>query len=362
MNDNRADTPDTGGALAQLEQAELRFVLERLSFVLSATGLGVWERDLATNRVTWSETMYRLYGRTSEHFTGSPDQVLSFVHPEDRARFRDAYRAAIEGATDGFEQEYRIVRSDGEVRWVQRRGQVRRGADGMARSVLGVAMDITERKLAEALDARLAAIVAAADDAIFSLSPEGIILSWNPAGARMFGYAAEEIIGQSVRILYPAGADAEFQERYAQVRRGEHVRTEARRIRKDGTSLNASITLAPIQAATTGLPACRRWFDMSERKRTEEKLVETLALLLYASNQRKLALVAGRRERSNSTSNAGQSPVRKRFTTSSASRATRPFSTCKILSPTFIPTIARACANAGASQRQKAAFTKKNSG
>ena len=97
-------------------------------------------------------------------------------------------------------------------------------ADGKARSVLGVAMDITERKQAEALNARLAAIIAAADDAIFSLSPEGIILSWNPAGTRMFGYAAEEIIGQSVRMLYPAGADAEFQERYAQVRRGEHVR------------------------------------------------------------------------------------------------------------------------------------------
>ena len=148
MNDNKADTPATSGALAQPEQAELRLVLERLSFVLSATGLGIWERDLASDRVTWSQTMYRLYGRTSEHFTGSPDQVLSFVHPEDRARFRTAYRAAIEGTTDAFEQEYRIVRSDGEVRWVQRRGQVRRDADGMARSVLGVAMDITERKQA----------------------------------------------------------------------------------------------------------------------------------------------------------------------------------------------------------------------
>src|SRR6185295_8280158 len=119
--------------------------------------------------------------------------------------------------------------------------------------------------------------------------------SWNPAGTRMFGYAAEEIIGQSVRILYPVGADSEFQERYAQVRRGEHVRTEARRIRKDGTSLNASITLAPILSSdgrVAGVSAVVR--DISERKRTEEKLVETLALLLQTSNQRKLALVAGR--------------------------------------------------------------------
>jgi PAS domain S-box-containing protein len=294
VNDNRADTPGSV-ALENPEQAQLRSVLERLSFVLASTGLGVWERDLTTDRVTWSETMYRLYGRTSEHFTGSPDQVLSFVHPEDRAEFRSAYRAAIEGASDAFAQEYRIVRSDGEVRWVHRRGQVRRDEDGKACSVLGVAMDITERKQAEALNARLAGIVAAADDAIFSLSPDGIILSWNPAATRTFGYRAEEIVGQSVRLLYPAGADAEFQQHYARVRRGQHIRTEARRIRKDGTSLNASITLAPIISSdgrVVGVSAVLR--DISERKQTEQKLVETLGLLLQASNQRKLALVAGR--------------------------------------------------------------------
>jgi len=294
VDDDRAVTP-AGVALENPEQAHLSFVLERLSFVLSSTGLGVWERDLLTDRVTWSETMYHLYGRTSEHFTGSPDQVLSFVHPEDRADFRSAYRAAIEGARDSFEQEYRIVRSDGEVRWVHRRGQVQHDRDGKPRSVLGVAIDITERKQAEAINARLAAIVAAADDAIFSLSPEGIILSWNPAGTRMFGYLAQEIIGQSVRLLYPAGAEAEFHQRYAQVRRGEHVRTEARRLRKDGSSLTVSITLAPIVSSdgrVVGVSAVAR--DISERKRTEQKLVETLGLLLETSSQRKLALVAGR--------------------------------------------------------------------
>ena len=159
VNDTGGDPPSTSGAFEQPEQAQLRPVLERLSFVLSSTGLGVWERDLTTDRVTWSESMYRLFGRTTEHFSGSPDQVLSFVHPEDRVPFRDAYRAAIDSQSDSFEQEYRIIRSDGEIRWVHRRGQVRRGPDGKARSVLGVAMDITERKQAEALNARLAAII-----------------------------------------------------------------------------------------------------------------------------------------------------------------------------------------------------------
>jgi len=73
-----------------ITKEELGLALERLALALSATGLGVWERDIASNRVTWSDTMYRLYGRSPEQFSGSPDEVLSFVHPDDRAEFRRA--------------------------------------------------------------------------------------------------------------------------------------------------------------------------------------------------------------------------------------------------------------------------------
>ena len=189
---------------------ELGLALERLALALSATGLGVWERDIASNRVTWSDTMYRLFGRTHEEFSGDPDEVLGFVHPDDRAEFRQGYMAALQDQHDFFEQEFRIVRPNGEVRWVHRRGRVRRGPHGQARSVLGVALDITERKQAEEANARLASLVSGADDAIVGMTLGGIILSWNPAAERLFGYQAEEMIGRSARILYPEGADDEF--------------------------------------------------------------------------------------------------------------------------------------------------------
>src|SRR5262249_58338263 len=99
---------------------DLGLALERLALALSATGLGVWERDLATNRVTWSESMYQLFGRTPEEFSGDPDEVLSFVHPDDRTDFRQGYLKALQDERDFFEQEFRIVRPNGEVRWVQR--------------------------------------------------------------------------------------------------------------------------------------------------------------------------------------------------------------------------------------------------
>jgi len=276
-------------------QDELHGALERLSLALSATGLGVWERDIASNKVTWSDTMHRLFGRTPEQFSGSPDEVLSFVHVEDRAAFRAAYETAVRGEGGFFEQEFRIVRPDGEVRWVHRRGQVRRGPDGQARSVLGVALDITERKLAQEGNARLAAIASAADDAIIGLAPDGTVLAWNPAAQRMFGYPADEIVGRSGSLLYPRGAEGEFEGLYRRMRAGEHVRHEGVRVRKDGSLIDVAVVATPIlgsEGQVTGIAAVVR--DIGDRKRTEAKLVETLALLLQTNNQRKLALLAGR--------------------------------------------------------------------
>ena len=277
-----------------ITKEELGLALERLALALSATGLGVWERDIASNRVTWSDTMYRLFGRTREEFSGDPDEVLSFVHPDDSTEFRQGYMAALQDQHDFFEQEFRIVRPNGEVRWVHRRGRVRRGPHGQVRSVLGVALDITQRKQAEEANARLASLVSGADDAIIGMTLGGSILTWNPAAERLFGYQAEEMIGRSVRILYPEGADNEFAALYARVRAGEHLRYEGVRQRRDGTPVHVSVVVTPVlgkNGVAVGASSIAR--DITEHKRTEQRLVETLALLMQTSNQRKMALAAG---------------------------------------------------------------------
>ena len=274
---------------------ELRRAHERLSLALSATGLGVWERDFATDKVTWSDTMHRLFGRSPEQFSGTPDDVLSFVHPDDRAAFREGYEAAVRGSGDFFEQEFRIVRPDGEVRWVFRRGQVHRASDGRVLSVLGVALDITERKAAEDANARLAAIASAADDTIMGLAADGTILAWNPAAERMFGYTADEAIGQSARMIYPEDAGAEFEDLYRRVSAGEHVRYESVRVHKDGRRLDVAVAATPVHGQAgriVGVAAVVR--DIGGHKRMEQKLVEALAQVLQTNNQRKLALLAGR--------------------------------------------------------------------
>ena len=296
MHKQKTDvSPNRGDDLAgETGSEELRRAHERLSLALSATGLGVWERDFATGEVTWSDTMRRLFGRSPEQSSGTSDEVASFVHPDDRAAQREGYLAAIDGRGDVLEQEFRIVRPDGQVRWVLRRGQVRRGPDGRAQSVLGVALDITERKLAEDANARLAAIAWAADDTIMGLASDGTILAWNPAAERMFGYTAAEAIGQSARMLYPDSAAGEFDDLYRRVGAGEHVRFEGVRLRKDGGRVDIAGAATPVHGRdgrVVGVAAVVR--DVGAHKRMEQKLVEALAQVLKSSNQRKLALAAG---------------------------------------------------------------------
>jgi PAS domain S-box-containing protein len=289
VSPHRGDDPAGETGSEELHRAH-----ERLCLALSATGLGVWERDFVTDKVTWSDAMQRLFGRSPEQLSGTSDEVASFVHPDDRAAQREGYLAAIAGNGDVFEQEFRVVRPDGQVRWVHRRGQVRRGPDGRAQSVLGIALDITERKQAEDGNARLAAIASAADDTIMGLAPDGTILAWNPAAERMFGYTADEAVGQSARMLYPPSAGDEFDDLYRRVGAGEHVRFEGVRLCKDGGRVEIAGAATPVrgvEGGVVGVAAVVR--DVGAHKRTEQKLVEALAQVLKSSNQRKLALAAG---------------------------------------------------------------------
>ncbi|HEX6108022.1 MAG TPA: PAS domain S-box protein [Ktedonobacteraceae bacterium] len=133
--------------------------------------------------------------------------------------------------------------------------------------------DITERKRAEEALLHLAAIVESSDDAILGKNLEGIITSWNGAAERMYGYRAEEMVGQPVTLLFAPDRQDEFSQIMAHIRRGERVdHYETIRMRKDGTFLTVSVTVSPIKDSTgtiIGASAIAR--DITEHKRLEAK-------------------------------------------------------------------------------------------
>lgn len=121
--------------------------------------------------------------------------------------------------------------------------------------------------------AHLAAIVESSDDAIFTQSLDGVILSWNPAAERMYGYTAAEAIGRPLMALIPAGASAAT-ELLARVARGERIiQHETRWQRKNGRLLDVSVTISPIVDAFGAITAAATISrDVTERKHNEDAL------------------------------------------------------------------------------------------
>ncbi|MBS1810644.1 MAG: PAS domain S-box protein [Acidobacteria bacterium] len=123
-----------------------------------------------------------------------------------------------------------------------------RDAQGHIFGVVLVFRDISERKRAEATRLQLASIVESSDDAIISKTLDSRVTSWNRAAERMFGYTAEEMIGNSIIILIPPERQAEEQMILDRLKRGERIEHyETIRQRKDGIRLNISLTISPIK-------------------------------------------------------------------------------------------------------------------
>jgi PAS domain S-box-containing protein len=111
--------------------------------------LGIWEWDVETNRVSWSASLEAVYGLEPGSFGGWWEDVLRRFHPEDRERVVQEIRGALADRAE-LRFEHRIEHPDGQLRWLETRGEPVVGDSGRVRVVRGVSIDITERKAAEA--------------------------------------------------------------------------------------------------------------------------------------------------------------------------------------------------------------------
>jgi PAS domain S-box-containing protein len=130
--------------------------------------------------------------------------------------------------------------------------------------------------------AHLAAIVTSADDAIASKTLEGIVTSWNASAERMFGYSAQEMIGQSILRIVPPERHQEEDRILARIRAGERIEHfETVRVAQDGRQLDVSLTISPIRDSKgTIIGASKIARDITERKRLQRRTHEALHALL----------------------------------------------------------------------------------
>jgi PAS domain S-box-containing protein len=141
--------------------------------------------------------------------------------------------------------------------------------------------DVTEQKQAERTTSLLAAIVDSSDDAILSKKLDGTITSWNQSAERLFGHKAEEAVGQHITLIVPWERRAEEEDILRRLARGERVdHFETVRKRKDGATVDVSLTISPIRdAAGRVIGASKVARDITERRQAERALSEQARLL-----------------------------------------------------------------------------------
>jgi PAS domain S-box-containing protein len=250
---------------------------------LTHTGSWAW-RVAGGDALHLSEEWYRIYGFDPENGPPALEQLLERTHPEDRAKVKGAIDRAIDRKSD-YEVEFRILLPDATTKYIHTVGHPVLNASGDLVQFVGSSTDITERKRAEQVTRLLAAIVESSHDAIVSKSLNGVITSWNKGAERLFGYSAEEAVGQNITLIIPPERRHEERTIVEQLTRGERVDNfETVRMHKDGTLLDVSLTISPMKDASGRVVGASKLArDITERKRAEEALRQAQTDLAHAS-------------------------------------------------------------------------------
>ncbi|MCU1400670.1 MAG: diguanylate cyclase/phosphodiesterase with sensor(s) [Acidimicrobiales bacterium] len=212
--------------------------------LLAAVGQAIIVLDLDHTIIYWNRAAEDLYGWTAAEAVGrcSTDLIRRAPSADSTAQIDAALWSG-----KSWVGEYEVVRRDGASVPLLITNTPMRDPDGNMVAIIGSCVDLTERNKGEAARRQLAAIVESSADAIFSLDTEGIITTWNGGAQALFGYAPEEIIGQSVTVLAPPDAPHEMnQVRDAMLAGSVHERLEVVRRRSDGTLVDILITASTM--------------------------------------------------------------------------------------------------------------------
>jgi two-component system CheB/CheR fusion protein len=219
---------------------------------------------------SWNRGAERIFGYSASEMIGqSILRIIPAELHEEEARILQKLRR---GERVEHYQTRRLTKS-GRLVDISLTSSPIRDAQGFVTGASKIARDITAQTAAARASMHLAAIVDSSDDAIVSKKLDGTITSWNAAAEKLFGYTADEMIGQPITRLFPADRLDEEPKIIAQIGRGERVEHfETIRKTKHGKHIHLSLTISPIIDAQGGVVGASKIArDITERKQIEEK-------------------------------------------------------------------------------------------
>ncbi len=134
----------------QKKRSELRYneAMERLTLATKTAKIGIWDYDVINNVLIWDDNMFALYGIKRKDFAGAFEAWETSIHPEDKQRNQEEIAMALSGEKD-FDTEFRIVKPEGELRYIMASASVKRDKKGNAVKMVGTNWDITELKVTQ---------------------------------------------------------------------------------------------------------------------------------------------------------------------------------------------------------------------
>ena len=255
----------------EMHQAEQQLRLQSAAIETAADGILITDRQGA---IVWVNSAFTaLTGYTPGDVLGQNTRLLKSGR-HDQAFYARLWQTILAG--DTWRGSFINRRKDGGFYDDERAITPVRAKGGAITHFVAVMRDVTQRKRAEEEHARLAAIVESANDAIIGKTLTGLVVTWNQAAERIFGYSAGEMMGKSISVLVPGAQLSEFQQMQPQIARGESIAPfETLRLRKDGRQIPVSLTVSPIKNVSgqvIGASAIVR--DISERKHLEAQVIQ----------------------------------------------------------------------------------------
>ena len=219
-------------------ERNLRKTEARLHLATRSGKLGIWEWNIRSGEVNWTDSLYEIHGVRRGEFITSVESFMQLVHSDDRGSLQRALQSSLEHEVP-FEMEFRAVRPGGVVIWLFTNAVVER-EQGEPVRMIGATFDITARKQAELAlresEGRFRALASHAPVGIFLTDPNGDCLFVNEAWRHMAGLTAEQARGQGwSKALHPDDRDRVAREWAAAVRERRPFVSEYRFRRPDGT-------------------------------------------------------------------------------------------------------------------------------
>ena len=201
---------------------------------------------MQTRATDWDERGKRIMGFETDDEARTYEGWLGRIHAEDRPAVEAQMQDSVANHQD-FRMDYRVVHAGDRMRYVRASGSFTYAANGTPLFGTGLVFDVTEATATAEASARFESIVELSEDAVISFHLDRRIATWNQGATRLFGYAAQEAIGQHISLIVPPKRADEIKQAFAHFEKGEAI-SDLRTVRrtKDGDLIDVSISASPV--------------------------------------------------------------------------------------------------------------------